>query len=239
MEAFERLMSLFMTPQCYEDIFFRLNIFNPVCLKMIISKGLGYAILAGSLMLRLPQILKILAAGSGEGISVTSEVLMMIAIFGSMSYGYFKEFPIAAYGDSYFLYLQAFIILLLVLYYQKQYLVMLVATVITGLVTFLLLSNMLAVQVIIGLNSLSLVLALVSKLNQAFLNYRNASTGNLSAITLLLQFFGCVARIFTSIQETGDTTLIINYTVTSVVNGLLVAQLFYYWNKTSIAKKKD
>ena len=93
MEQFERLMSLFMTPKCYEDIFYKFDLLNVVCLKMIISKGLGYAILMGSLMLRVPQILKILAAGSGEGISITSEILMIVAIFGSMSYGYFKQFP--------------------------------------------------------------------------------------------------------------------------------------------------
>lgn len=239
MEAtFERLMSLFMSPQCYEDIFFNFNLLNPLCLKMIISKGLGYAILAGSLMLRVPQILKILAAGSGEGISIASEVLMIVAIFGSMSYGYFKQFPIAAYGDSYFLYLQACVILLLVLFYERQYVVMLVATVVAGSVSFLLVSNLLPAEVILGLNSLSLLLALVSKLNQAWCNYRNGSTGNLSAITLMLQFLGCVARIFTSIQETGDMTLIVNYVVTSVANGLLVAQLFYYWNNKATAIKK-
>jgi mannose-P-dolichol utilization defect 1 len=60
MEAFERLMSFFMTPKCYEDIFFNMNIFNVICLKMIISKVLGYGILAGSLMLRVPQILKVI-----------------------------------------------------------------------------------------------------------------------------------------------------------------------------------
>jgi mannose-P-dolichol utilization defect 1 len=60
MEAFERLMSFFMTPKCYEDIFFNMNIFNFICLKMIISKVLGYGILAGSLMLRVPQILKVI-----------------------------------------------------------------------------------------------------------------------------------------------------------------------------------
>lgn len=92
MEAFEKLMSLFMTPQCYEDIFFNFNILNVVCLKMIISKGLGYGILLGSLMLRVPQILKILQAKSAEGISPTSEILALLAGFGTMSYGYFKIF---------------------------------------------------------------------------------------------------------------------------------------------------
>lgn len=237
MEQFERLMSLFMTPKCYEDIFYKFDLLNVVCLKMIISKGLGYAILMGSLMLRVPQILKILAAGSGEGISITSEILMIVAIFGSMSYGYFKQFPIAAYGDSYFLFLQAIIILLLVLFYQRNYLLMLASAALTSVFTFLLFSDILPGNLILGINNLSMVLSVVSKLNQALLNFRNGSTGNLSAITLILQFLGCVARIFTSIQETGDFNLILTYIFTSLANGLLVLQLVFYWN-ASVPKKK-
>lgn len=238
MEQFERLMSLFMTPKCYEDIFYKFDLLNVVCLKMIISKGLGYAILMGSLMLRVPQILKILAAGSGEGISITSEILMIVAIFGSMSYGYFKQFPIAAYGDSYFLFLQAIIILLLVLFYQRNYLLMLVSAALTSVFTFLLFSDILPGNLILGINNLSMVLSVVSKLNQALLNFRNGSTGNLSAITLILQFLGCVARIFTSIQETGDFNLILTYIFTSLANGLLVMQLVFYWNAAVPKKKK-
>ena len=45
---------------------------------MVISKGLGYGILAGALLLRVPQIVKILAAKSGDGISVASEVLSLV-----------------------------------------------------------------------------------------------------------------------------------------------------------------
>ncbi len=80
--------------------------------------------------------------------------------------------------------------------------------------------------------SLNVILSCTSKLNQAFLNFRNSSTGALSAITLLFQFLGGVVRIFTSIQETGDFNLIMTYTITSFANVLLVFQLFYYWNTT-------
>lgn len=238
MEAFEKLMSFFMTPKCYEDIFFNYDFLNPICVKMVISKGLSYGIIMGSVLLRVPQIVKILSAGSGEGLSVASEILMLIAIFGSMSYGYFKQFPVAAYGDSYFLYLQSLIILLLVLYYQRNYLHALVTGGLTGLFTFLSFTGALPGNLIIGLNSLSMILSVVSKLNQALLNFRNGSTGNLSAISLILQFLGCVARIFTSIQETGDFNLILSYIVTSLANGLLVMQLFYYWNSSVTKTKK-
>ena len=78
MEAFENLMLFFMTPACYDELFFKFNVTNVECVKMVISKGLGYGILAGALLLRVPQIVKILAAKSGDGISVASEVLSLV-----------------------------------------------------------------------------------------------------------------------------------------------------------------
>ena len=44
----------------------------------------------------------------------------------------------------------------------------------------------------------------IGKLIQAATNYKNGHTGQLSAITVFLLTAGSLARIFTSIQETGD-----------------------------------
>jgi mannose-P-dolichol utilization defect 1 len=48
-------------------------------------------------------------------------------------------------------------------------------------------------------------------------------------------FFGSLARIFTSIQETGDTMMVLTYCVSTFANSVIVFQLLYYWN----ADKKD
>lgn len=231
-------MTLLMSPKCYHEIFEEYNLTNIDCLTMIASKGLGYAILAGSLLLRVPQILNILTAQSVEGLSVTSEVLMLVSIFSAMSYGYFKEFPISAYGDSYALFAQTAIVLLLVLMYQKKRCTAVISMVTMSAACYLMYANMIPESVIIGLNASGLVLAVVSKMNQVIMNFKNSSTGVLSAFQLILQFLGCVARIFTSIQETGDMQMIVNYLVTSAVNGMLMMQLFIYWNNSGAQKKK-
>lgn len=121
MEYFEKLTSFFMTPECHVELFVKFNFLNVPCLKMIMSKGLGYGILAGSLLLRVPQIINILKASSAKGISWVSELLQIVAIFGMLAYGYTNQFTIAAYGDNYFLFLQGLIILWLVFYYQASY----------------------------------------------------------------------------------------------------------------------
>merc|ERR1712127_594921 len=228
-----------MSPKCYEEPFLKFNFNNVDCLKMVISKLLGYSIVAGAFLLRVPQILKILAAKSGDGISVASEYLMMVAVFASLSYGYFKKFPYSAYGDSYFLFAQSIIVALLVLLFQRKICSAIITLVLVSAASYLLYANMIPEAVILSLNGSGVFLGVASKLNQAWLNFKNSSTGALSAITLILQFLGCVARIFTSIQETGDKQLIMNFTILTAVNGILVAQLFYYWNSDSKKTKKE
>ena len=66
---------------------------------------------------------------------------------------------------------------------------------------------------------------LLFQLTQAWGNFRNGSTGQLSAITVFLIFSGSIARIFTSIQETGDQLVIMNYVVASVCNGIIAFQV--------------
>lgn len=74
------------------------------------------------------------------------------------------------------------------------------------------------------------MISLLFQLIQIIANFRNGSTGQLSAITVFLLFAGSVARIFTSIQETGDSLVILTFVVSTVFNGLIAAQVMYYWN---------
>uniref|UniRef100_T1JJZ2 Uncharacterized protein n=1 Tax=Strigamia maritima TaxID=126957 RepID=T1JJZ2_STRMM len=53
---------------------------------------------------------------------------------------------------------------------------------------------------------------------QALQNYQNGSTGQLSAITVFLVFAGNLARIFTSVQETGDSLVVITYSSSAIAN---------------------
>ena len=118
---FETLISSLLSPHCYDELVVRQHFFDVGCNKMLLSKLLGYAILIGSLLVKFPQIVKIKWNKSGVGVSVLAESIMLAAIFGSMAYGYTSEFPLSAYGDSYFLFIQTILVILLVLYYKRKY----------------------------------------------------------------------------------------------------------------------
>ena len=126
LSTFESLVSGLLSPHCYDELVLKQHFFDVACNKMLLSKILGYAILVGSLLVKLPQIVKIKWNKSGVGISVFAESIMLIAIFGTIAYGYTSGYALSVYGDSYFLFIQTLLIILLVLYYQKRYLAVVV-----------------------------------------------------------------------------------------------------------------
>ncbi len=76
------------------------------------------------------------------------------------------------------------------------------------------------------------------QLIQAAENYRNGSTGQLSLVTVLLLFLGALARIFTSYQETRDVMMVLTYVTSAFFNGIILSQLFYYWNAKPKVKEQ-
>ena len=124
MDVIEKLRDLIfylglMSPACFESLVINLNFSDAVCLKSAVSKTLGLGIVVGSSLVKVPQVLKIMASGSAEGISFMSILLELIAITFSGVYGFSNNFPFSAYGESLFLALQTGIIALLVLSFSK------------------------------------------------------------------------------------------------------------------------
>lgn len=208
------------------------------CFKFTLSKGLGFGIILGSILVKLPQILKIVNNKSGEGINLLSVTLDLCAITIYLSYNYVKAFPFSAWGDSSFLAVQTVAIAALVLFYNKKLVQSILYIVAYYVITFILAGGLTPVSVLWTLQGFNIPILVISKLLQAHTNYQNGNTGQLSAVTLLLLFLGSVARIFTSIQETGDNMVIITHSASAFVNSILVVQLLYYWN-VDIAHKKS
>lgn len=188
-------------------------------------------------MVKIPQILKICNAKSGEGISVVSVTLDLCAITIAASYSFVNRFPFSSWGDGAFLALQTAAIAFLILYYAKQKAKAFVYIICYALLCFVLMSGLTPVKVLWYLQGGNIPLLLCGKLSQAYTNYGNKSTGQLSAVTLIMLFAGSSARIFTSIQETGDNMMIITYIASTFANGVILAQMIYYWNSDKKKKK--
>uniref|UniRef100_A0A8C8RHG7 Mannose-P-dolichol utilization defect 1 protein n=1 Tax=Pelusios castaneus TaxID=367368 RepID=A0A8C8RHG7_9SAUR len=237
--ALEGLLVPHLLPQrCYDELLLRLNLLHVPCLKILLSKGLGIAIVAGSLMVKLPQVLKILGAKSAEGLSFSALLLELVALTGTMVYSVANRFPFSAWGEALFLMLQTVAIGFLAQHFGGH-----TARGVSFLVLYLallslLLSPLTPRPLLPLLQAANMPAVIISRLLQAASNYRNGHTGQLSAITVFLLFAGSLARIFTSVQETGDPLMALTYVVSSVCNGLIAGQLLYYWDMPAGARKK-
>lgn len=232
------LLTYLMPESCYDEFFLNFNFLDVPCLKVVISKGLGIGIILGSVLVKLPQIVKLLRASSAEGLSLQSVLLELVAITGTMTYSILHSFPFSAWGEALFLMLQTLAIGFLILHYNQRTVTGLLFVLVYGAVLAGLLSPFTPPSLITALQASNMPAIIVGRLIQAVTNFRNGHTGQLSAATAFLLFAGSLARIFTSLQETGDSLMALTYVISSSCNGVLVLQLLYYWNCCPPAKAK-
>lgn len=210
------------------------------CFKATLSKGLGLGIIAGSILVKVPQIIKLLTSKSADGINLTGVLLDLFAITMHMSYSAVKGFPFSAWGDSVSLAIQTALIATLVFHYNGRVAAAQIFAMAYLVASYVLTSGIVPVSFLWTMQGFNVPVLIVGKLSQAYTNYKNKSTGQLSAATCFLLFAGSIARIFTSYQETGDPMLITTYIASTFANTIIVLQMLYYWNADkNSAKKQD
>lgn len=199
---------------------------------------LGYGIVFGSLIVKMPQIWKLMDSQSGAGLNIYSILLELSAITLNLAYSHRNEFPFSSWGDVAFLAIQTAIIASLVIYYNHNSRIRSYGFLAIYWIVALNIIYQLPTAILWSMQAVNIPILLSAKFSQAYTNYSNGNTGQLSAVTCFMLFFGSMARIFTSIQETGDTLLILTYILSTLSNGVIVAQLLYYWNTGADGKKK-
>jgi len=227
-----KLCSLVYPQNCCHDILVDFN-FHETCLKLLLTKSLGYGIIAGATIVKVPQVLKLLKAKSSVGLSFVGVFLELLAITFGAAYAFNKNYPFSAWGESLFMLIETAAIAFLVLFYdgKKSTSVLFLISFTSAL--YVLMSGLTPVNVLWTLQASNLPLVIVGKLLQAFKNYSNSHTGQLSAITTVLLLLGSTARIFTSIQETGDNLVVLIFVAATFANLVLFAQLVFYWKATN------
>ena len=90
------------------------------CLKFTISKGIGFAIVAGSCILKVPQILKITNSGSVEGIAAISIYVETLNFINTAANSVRLGLAFSVYGEALFIEVQNVVIILLLWKYNKH-----------------------------------------------------------------------------------------------------------------------
>ena len=82
-------------------------------------QALGYAIVAGASLLKVPQILGILNSGSAAGLNMASFELENIGYSIHTAYGFVLGLPFSAFGEAVIILLQNTFLLAIIYYYAK------------------------------------------------------------------------------------------------------------------------
>ncbi|XP_030466542.1 mannose-P-dolichol utilization defect 1 protein homolog 2-like isoform X1 [Syzygium oleosum] len=199
------------------------------CVLPLLSKLVGYCLIAASTTVKLPQILKIVKHGSARGLSMLSFELDVVGYTIALAYCLHKGLHFSAYGELVFLLIQS-IILVAVIYYYSQPLgtktwtktllyFALAPTILSGKVDPVLFEALYACQHAIFF---------CARVPQIWKNFTTKSTGQLSFLTIFMNFGGSLARVFTSIQEKAPTSVVLGSLRTVVTNGTILSQIMIY-----------
>ncbi|KAK9835094.1 hypothetical protein WJX84_012224 [Apatococcus fuscideae] len=207
-------------------------------LTLLLSKLLGYLIIAGACYVKVPQILALRKAKSAEGLSASAFELEQIGYSIHSTYGFIMGLPFTAFGEAIIMLLQNTLLICQVYYYSKAPIVRPLGLILlfAGL-GFYVTSGALTQQQMMRAYDFNNIIFTAARLPQIVKNFRAKSTGQLSIVTYVFNLGGCVIRIFTSIQEGAGIAMVRGFILGLALNGMLVFQCLYYGNKSPAAPK--
>ncbi|KAI8334423.1 hypothetical protein BC941DRAFT_473005 [Chlamydoabsidia padenii] len=220
---------------CYVSLVEDFHITDTACLKYALSKVLGFGIVFGSAIIKVPQMITIIHHRSTKGLSLLSYYLETYAYLIILAYNLRQQNPFSTYGEVVFIASQNVLITLMIFWYGRSrpggvLLGNLVAFI--GVFCVLLVPAWIPFWLLSSLYAITIPMTLASKLPQIHTNYINQSTGQLSVFAVLNYFAGTTARVFTTLTELDDSLMLAGNVLASLLNGVLVVQVYLYWGKS-------
>eukprot|EP00929_Paragymnodinium_shiwhaense_P094919 TRINITY_DN55785_c0_g1_i1.p1 TRINITY_DN55785_c0_g1~~TRINITY_DN55785_c0_g1_i1.p1 ORF type:complete len:258 (-),score=25.07 TRINITY_DN55785_c0_g1_i1:30-719(-) len=173
---------------------------------------LGYCMVAGGTMYKVPQILSIQKARSAGGISLTSSALALTSSTVGMAYSMSERHPLSTYGELIPASVCSWIILLQCLHYQRKATGSQLAAI--GGAGFCatvalcrasrLVGERLASSIIQKLQSTVPLFVMIEKVPQLLDNWRAKSTGELVVSTASLAVVGALIRVYTTVRQLSE-----------------------------------
>merc|ERR1719189_802140 len=144
---------------------------------MLLSRGLGLAIIVGATCVKLPQILKIVNSGSATGISFLATVLELLAVTANGAYSFSKGFPFSSYGEAVTLSFQSTLIALLILWYGGNTITTVLFSIIYGMTVFAITApDMVSPEVLWYGQAANIPMIVLGKLIQVVANFNQGHT---------------------------------------------------------------
>jgi len=242
-QQIKELASTLITEKCASRFLDELDFFDVECLKIAASKGAGIAIVAGSAIMKVPQIINIWP-GDTTGLSFPNYFIESLTFTTQICYNFLNGNPVSTWGENVFLLLQNLVIMFLVLKYRGQLgIASALATCIYGASVWFIISGnldaMAGPQALQGLLTVqTIIFAPLSRMLQIYKSYSESGTGQLSLPTQFLAAAGSAVRMLTIFQEVDDVILTVAVVVACLLNWVVLLQIVYYNYLSEPSKKK-
>ncbi|OHT02644.1 Mannose-P-dolichol utilization defect 1 protein 2 [Tritrichomonas foetus] len=220
----------FVSQKCCRAILVDWDFKNSECISLFISKAIGYGLIAFSSILKLPQLFVIIRHKSGQGLSVTSLFMEIVANVLAYCYHRQKGFPISTFGETLLIMIQNVLIAFFVTHYSPTYniyswnlFILLDSCLIFAVERGVVSDNLMAM-----LWTICLPLSIAYKIPQILHTYKAKCKGELSTLSCFLTLMGSCGRVFTTLREVHDWSVLLMYLLNVLLNGTIWVQSMVY-----------
>lgn len=160
------------------------------------AKIVGYLIFAGSLGLKVPQIINIFSSKEVTGLSATALYSEVVLYITTLSYNILQKNPFSAYGEVVAIFIQNVTIMILYWIHAKPRVPPLTIVALMSIFAIIfMISSQLPDNLQPALVLINLPLVVSSKVPQIVQSYQSKSTGPMSLLSTFLSFAGIVTYI--------------------------------------------
>ncbi|NXG23559.1 PQLC3 protein, partial [Grallaria varia] len=176
-------------------------------------------------VMKLPQLAAVLAAGSAQGLSVSSLLLELAGFLVFLRYQVYYGYPLQTYLEYPIIIAQDVLLLLCILYFHgKTRRALFFAVIFWGAWYMLTLQKWI---IDLAMNLCTFISA-SSKLVQLQCLWQTKDSGQVSALTWSMSAYTCATRIFTTAVTTNDLAVLIRFITMLILNLWVTATILHY-----------
>ncbi|XP_066515122.1 mannose-P-dolichol utilization defect 1a [Hoplias malabaricus] len=198
------LLKYLIPEKCYERFFHHLDFSHVPCVKIAVSKVIGFWIV-GTLVAPVFQLWRVCRGGRSEGLSAAAVVLDLVAVSTRVAFCVQHNFPLGAWGDSVFVLVQLALLTLLIQHYKGHTAKGVVILGVYAVFMSVLTSPLTPRTVVTATYEWKVLVTIASRLIQVGCNQSSGCTGQLSGAYVFLVFMGSLGDLLSSIQDSGHS----------------------------------
>lgn len=220
----------FVNEKCCRSIFVDFNFGDKECISLFISKGIGFGLIAFSCILKVPQLIQIVLHKSGKGLSTSSLFMEICANVLAYAYHRQKGFPFSTFGETIIILIQNVLIAFFVTHFSPKYNMFTWNgfILVCSCLVFSVERDLISDDVMNWLWRICLPLSIAYKIPQIWHTYHAKCKGELSTLSCFLTLMGSCGRVFTTLRELHDWSVLSMYLLNVLLNGTILVESFIY-----------